>query len=170
VLHFWRERAGEAGRHAMRFELADVCSGLSFDHHPFGAVIDKGTIDEILASGEDGTAHAAAALHVLADNLRPGGVLLLLSHAPPEMRLPLLQEVQWCKITVRCLLPPNAEGLAAAEGHLCGATPNGTLAPPNSSALSDVGLQPGLNMNIDIDFDKSMPFGASFTYLCHRPG
>jgi hypothetical protein len=50
-------------------------------------------VDQVLASGsgrEESLAAASSAMQCLHSALRPGGTLLLLSHAPPHRRLELL--------------------------------------------------------------------------------
>jgi hypothetical protein len=55
----------------------------------------QGTVDELLGAGgssrEESLEAARSALRSIHSALRPGGTLLLLSHAPPQRRLELLR-------------------------------------------------------------------------------
>ena len=78
-----RERA--RGQGACRWDVQDA-TRLSYAAGSFAAVVDKGTLDSVLC-GEGSTANAAKVCEGVSRVLRPGGVFVCVSHAPPEARL-----------------------------------------------------------------------------------
>eukprot|EP00775_Hariotina_reticulata_P008703 gene8703-8884_t len=97
VLAACRQRAAAAGRNSINFQLADIVAGLPYEHYPYNAIIDKGTIDCILCRS-GGEHDAQQALVHIFDNVKSSGVLLMFSHSPPTSRLPLLQKLKWDSI------------------------------------------------------------------------
>ncbi|GBF97274.1 hypothetical protein Rsub_09965 [Raphidocelis subcapitata] len=119
VLDLWRARA--EGR-AVKFEKADVVQGLGYEHYSYNAIVDKasrggrGTIDCLLCRDvPHGEADARAALRHLHAALRAPGTLLLVSHSPPEVRLPLLRCCEWESIEAKVLTPPPLADVAAGR-------------------------------------------------------
>lgn len=37
----WRQRSADAGRNTLKYQLADVAQGLSFEHYPYNVIVDK---------------------------------------------------------------------------------------------------------------------------------
>eukprot|EP00879_Flechtneria_rotunda_P022437 GHRR01023687.1.p1 GENE.GHRR01023687.1~~GHRR01023687.1.p1 ORF type:complete len:123 (+),score=32.22 GHRR01023687.1:1229-1597(+) len=93
--------------------MADIVLGLPFDHYPYHAIIDKGTLDCTLCR-PTGKKDAGKAIMNMHANLKNPGTLVMFSHAPPSMRLPLLQEAEWESIQVKVILP--ADWTQMAEG------------------------------------------------------
>ena len=63
---------------------------LEFQGERFDLVVDKGTLDSILCA-DDAEVAAAKAVSEVARVLVPGGVFVMVSHASPEHREPLLK-------------------------------------------------------------------------------
>lgn len=63
----------------------------------------------------DGPALAAASLRAAHAALKSPGVLLLLTHGPPALRMPLIQACGWQVVHTKVLVPPDLAVLASAE-------------------------------------------------------
>ncbi len=63
---------------------------LDFQGERFDLIVDKGTLDAILC-GDDSEVAAAKSISEISRVLLPGGVFLMVSHAAPEYREPLLK-------------------------------------------------------------------------------
>ncbi|KAF8061933.1 eef1aknmt [Scenedesmus sp. PABB004] len=146
VLQAWRQRAADGGRSSLRFQLADIVEGLPYEHCPYDAIIDKGTLD-CVACRERGMDDAAAALSHVHANVKqssPSGVFIMVSHAGPELRLPLLERQRWeGGVQVKVLLPPRLDALAAGGGG------EGVVVRDWSAALA-------------------VPPDAAYVYVCKR--
>eukprot|EP00966_Prymnesium_polylepis_P142229 3284359-Prymnesium_polylepis.1 len=84
---------------------------MDFEDGSFNAVIDKATLDSILC-GEGGAESGARLLSEVARVLKPGGVFVLLSNAPPKQRMPMLEKPQYSWRCVANVLPkPGSDRL-----------------------------------------------------------
>ncbi|WIA18211.1 hypothetical protein OEZ85_009683 [Tetradesmus obliquus] len=114
VLQGWRKRSADAGHTSLKYQHADIVTGLAFEHYPYNAIIDKGTLDCVLCR-ETGEQDAQQALTVIDNNLKNPGTFVMVSHSPPDVRLPLLKRVAWDSIQVKVIAPANLGKVAAGE-------------------------------------------------------
>ncbi|KAF6258754.1 hypothetical protein COO60DRAFT_1638862 [Scenedesmus sp. NREL 46B-D3] len=79
VLQAWRKRSADAGHTSLRYQHADIVTGLAFEHCPYNVIIDKGTLDCVLCR-QTGEEDAQQALTVIDNNLKnPGTFVMVVS-------------------------------------------------------------------------------------------
>jgi hypothetical protein len=112
----------------------------------------QGTVDSLLCR-ETGLQDAAAAMRNIHNNLRSPGTLVMFTHGPPDLRLPLLKKVQWQweDVAVKVVVPVAAEGAAAAP-------------KAKGKDTSPEGLKV-------LKYDASVlyPEHATYVYICKKP-
>jgi len=75
-----------AGKIGLNFETMDVRK-MDFPNDKFDLLLDKGTLDTLLC-GDDADVNAAKAMAEYARVLRVGSACVIISHSPPDNRLP----------------------------------------------------------------------------------
>jgi ubiquinone/menaquinone biosynthesis C-methylase UbiE len=111
----------ERDRHAtlrshVEFICAD-CTELPLPSACADACIDKGLLDTVL-TGETSFVRAALCVREAHRILRPGGVFLVVSHSPPDHRLPIIaaQSLAWRSIDHAILPRP---GMPPVHLYVC---------------------------------------------------
>ncbi|KAL3925817.1 MAG: hypothetical protein SGPRY_003560 [Prymnesium sp.] len=90
--------------------VMDVRS-LDIEDQSYNAALDKATLDSILC-GEGGAQSGTRLLSEVSRVLKPGGVFMLMSNAPPKQRLPMLEQPQYSWRCVAKVLPkPGSDRL-----------------------------------------------------------
>ncbi|KAF6262974.1 hypothetical protein COO60DRAFT_557265 [Scenedesmus sp. NREL 46B-D3] len=117
VLQAWRKHSADAGHTNLRYQHADIVMGLAFEHCPYSVIIDKGTLDCVLCR-QTGEEDAQQALTVIDNNLKNPGTFVMVSHSPPDVRLPLLKRVAWESIQVKVVAPTDLSKVAAGEASM----------------------------------------------------
>lgn len=150
----WRQKHASSNRPALNCQAADIAEGLAFDHHPYHAIVDKGTIDGLLCK-PTGSGEAEAAIRNIHTNLKCPGSFILFTHGPPSIRLPLLHKVAWESVSVKVIVPAaGARGSVAAAGG-----------PSKGKAAA---ASEGLKV-LKLDAAGVYPECASYVYVCKKP-
>jgi ubiquinone/menaquinone biosynthesis C-methylase UbiE len=94
--------------------LADVTSMSDVDDASFDVILDKATFDSVIC-GDGGAERAERMLAEVCRVLRPAGVFMLLSNAPPDERTPLFEHKSliW---TLSTQTVPKPAGSIAGSG------------------------------------------------------
>jgi SAM-dependent methyltransferase len=95
----YRDVAGQCGEW-----IAMDATQMRFDDASFDIVLEKGTLDALDCTPEEQKV-CHAIVRECSRVLRPGGVLLVVTHGDPRRRLPLLQQEQfgWASVETRAL-------------------------------------------------------------------
>jgi hypothetical protein len=179
----WRQKHASTNRPALNCQAADIAEGLAFDHHPYHAVVDKvgalarlvtdaassvfkhklslnagpgmlqGTIDGLLCR-PTGAVEAEAAIRNIHNNLKCPGSLILFTHGPPSIRLPLLNKVAWESVSVKVIVPAAGGGGVAAVGG----------PSKGKAAVASEGLKV-----LKLDAAAVYSECASYVYVCKKP-
>jgi hypothetical protein len=107
----------------------------------------QGTVDSLLCR-DTGLQDAAAALRNIHNNLKSPGTLMMFTHGPPDLRLPLLKKLQWEDVAVKVVVPVAAEGAAAKT--------TGKASPEGLKVLTH-------------DASAFYPEHAAYVYICKKP-
>ena len=104
------ERYAQLGMKPVQNSVMDVRS-LDFNDASFDAVLDKATLDSVLV-GEGGVESVDRMLAEVSRVLKDSGYYCLLSNAPPEQRLALLEKPAYgWKSQVHTIPKPTPSGL-----------------------------------------------------------
>lgn len=130
---------------------------------PMHAGTLQGTIDGLLCK-PTGRNEAEAAIRNIHNNLKSPGSLILFTHGPPSLRLPLLNTVAWESVSVKVIVPAAGGGGAAAAA----AATAGTGGGPSKGKGKAAAACEGLNV-LQLDEVADYPECASYVYVCKKP-
>lgn len=111
----------------------------------------QGTLDAVLCreTGLHLAQDAAAGWRTVYNNLKAPGTFILLTHGPPSLRRPLLDQLQWSSITVKAVVPQTTPTAASQAGK------------PGKSAPAVDALQ-----LVDAALEDA---AAAYVYVCKKP-
>ena len=140
-----RREARDAAADAVVVDASDAeASGVPA--RSFDAVVDKACLDAVLAAGPDGARRARRYLAECARLVKPGGVMLVLTHGTIEAREPMLRQAGWDVREVKRVPKPVVPGVDMGTSEFftfvacCLAAPG----PHSQLTASSRGAPPGL--------------------------
>jgi SAM-dependent methyltransferase len=122
---------------SLEFLQVDFCAEpIAYPDHYFDLVVDKGTLDCTLCSGDQATASLLGEIHRL---LKPGGVYLLISFHHIDLLRPVLEDCPGADWDVtHSVMMRQVEDLISSTGKAAAdyATQEDVLSPASSAAWS----------------------------------
>ena len=80
----------------------------------------QGALDAVLCR-DNGLEEAEAAILHVHNNLKAPGTFILFTHGPPSLRMPLItSKLKWSQVTIKVLMPTDAESVVAAKHQKAG--------------------------------------------------
>lgn len=159
LIQSWRQKH-TGSRPTLNYQAADIAEGLAFEHLPYAAIIDKGTIDGLLCK-EAGMEEAQTALLNVWSILKSPGSFIWFTHGPPSLRMPLISQQKWSGVTVRVIMPAGTATAAA------GAAAGAPVSAPAGAAAKTAG--PVRLQVANMDPDAVYPDTATYVYICKKP-